>query len=135
MFKRIISVGDVVTSYLVKEGIIPFLSIIDGKTKRQVYVNNIADSKTIHLRNEPGVIRLSVMERIRKILDDNKKSTLLIDGEEDLLVIPAVMYGHIDDVIVYGQPNVGAVGLEVSDIMRWRVKDLLSKFIVKKCNE
>ncbi|ARM75805.1 GTP-dependent dephospho-CoA kinase family protein [Acidianus manzaensis] len=133
-FKRIISVGDVVTKTLLDNEIIPFLSIVDGKTKRKAFIID-KNFQAINVLNEPGVIRLSVMKTLYKILKSDTKGTtfVMVNGEEDLLVIPVVIYGKEGDVVVYGQPNAGAVALEVSEAMKWRVKDIFSKFEVKKC--
>ncbi|AWR97165.1 DUF359 domain-containing protein [Acidianus sulfidivorans JP7] len=133
-FKRIIAVGDVVTKNLFDHGIVPFLTIVDGKTKRKKYMT-LKAINSISITNEAGLIRLSSIKILEKILksDANNSTFIMVDGEEDLLVIPVVIYGRDGDIVVYGQPNAGAVVLEITDIMKWRVKDIFSKFEVKKC--
>ncbi|QKQ99802.1 DUF359 domain-containing protein [Metallosphaera tengchongensis] len=130
-FNRIISVGDVVTSRLLDLGIVPFLAIIDGKTRRTV---NMGTNKTeLVINNEPGVLRYSVMSKVKEILEGEKSISVFVNGEEDMLVIPVILFGKDGDVIVYGQPNAGAVCLENWEGSRWRVLDILSKFIVETC--
>ncbi|BDC19194.1 hypothetical protein HS5_20840 [Acidianus sp. HS-5] len=131
-FERIISVGDVVTQELLKNDKRIFLSVIDGKTKRNIK-SSMKFSKYITVKNEPGIIRLSAMSYIKSALNSFSNSVIYVDGEEDLLVIPATLYGKEGDLIIYGQPNAGAVALEVCEATKWRVKDIFSKFIVKKC--
>lgn len=136
-FSRVISVGDVVTESLLSRNIIPYMSIIDGKTKRTISksLNFATYKRIISIINEPALIRMSTMKLLKNLLEhnDNEKTLVIVDGEEDLLVIPIVLYGKEGDIVIYGQPNAGVVALEVCELMKWRVKDLFSKFIVKKC--
>jgi len=131
---RIITVGDVVTSTLQSSNIIPFLSIIDGKTKRNIKIR-ILEESIIKIKNEKSTIRLSSMNLIQKILnnEDKIRKIILVDGEEDLLVIPVVLFGKDKDIILYGQPNAGAVVIINNKFTRIRVKQIFEKFIVKKC--
>jgi len=132
---RVITIGDVVTSTLESINIIPFLSIIDGKTKRYIQMKIIKEN-SIHVKNEKSLIRLSVMNLIQKILNDEikmDKNVILVDGEEDLLVIPVILFGKNNDIIIYGQPNAGAVLIINNLFVKLRVKQILEKFIVKKC--
>lgn len=131
-FERIITVGDVVTQELLKNGKRIFLSVIDGKTKRSIK-SSMEFSNYIRVKNEPGVIRLSAMSCIKSALNSLSSSVIYVDGEEDLLVIPATLYGKEGDLIIYGQPNAGAVALEVCETTKWRVMNIFSKFTVKKC--
>ncbi len=136
-FERIITVGDVVTQELLKNNKRIFLSIIDGKTKRiiksSMEFSNYKFSNYIRVKNEPGIIRLSAMSCIKSALNSLSSSVIYVDGEEDLLVIPATLYGKEGDLIIYGQPNAGAVALEVCETTKWRVRNIFSKFTVKKC--
>lgn len=132
---RIITIGDVVTSTLVSHGIYPFLSIIDGKTKRHIQLE-VNEENILRVKNERSVIRLSVMNLIQKILNNEIKlenKTILVDGEEDLLVIPVVLFGKDGDIILYGQPNAGAVVIKNNKLVKKRVKEIFQKFLVKKC--
>ena len=129
---RLITVGDVVTSTLYDRNIIPFLSIIDGKTKRQIKVKTVNEN-VIKVKNAKSTIRFSVMKIIKNLLDKNERATILVDGEEDLLVIPVVIFGRNNDIIVYGQPNAGAVVIINNHFVKIRVKQILEKFYVKKC--
>lgn len=137
-FNRVISVGDVVTESLLLRKFTPFLSIVDRKTKRKSLMNiSILNffNKVLTVANEAATIRLSVMKILEEILQNTEvdKTLVIVDGEEDLLVIPVVMYGREGDIVVYGQPNAGPVALEINELTKWRVRDILSKFIIKKC--
>jgi hypothetical protein len=128
---RIISVGDVVTVTLFKHGIKPFLAFVDGKTKRVIKISS--DSYSITLLNEPGLIRLSAMSKIKELLSSNSHNVVFVEGEEDLLVIPVILYSNNGDIIVYGQPNAGIVMIRNNALIKEYVEDLFKRFKVKKC--
>jgi uncharacterized protein (UPF0218 family) len=83
--------------------------------------------------NEQGRIRFSVIDIIKTVFRLNDSSRILIDGEEDLLVMPVVLYSADGDLIIYGQPNAGAVMIINNDLIRWRVKNILQKAKIINC--
>ncbi len=128
--RKIITVGDYVSAFLETNGILPFLEIVDGKTRRKIEVESKWKIK-YKIKNEAGVIRLSAFETIREALSSG--GIILVEGEEDLLVIPVIMYSELGSFIIYGQPGVGAVVIINNNVIRWRTLDLLNKAYVKKC--
>lgn len=137
-YKTIISVGDYVTQLLVKSDLIPDIAIIDMKTKRNqlVELNINKFSKIIKIKNEPGVIRYSTLLILKELIansSSNKNIAILVDGEEDVLVLPISLYAESDTAIIYGQPNAGSVIMEINKYNKWRAYDLFSKLRVKKC--
>jgi len=131
---RLITVGDVVTQTILKFHIKPFLAIVDGKTKRKLVKENFGQFEYIKVKNEPGLIRLSTIREIKDILVHNENDKILmVDGEEDLLVIPVVIYGNFGDIIIYGQPNAGVVVTLNNDFLKRRVLEIFKKFQVTSC--
>ena len=57
----------------------------------------------------------------------------MVRGEEDLLALPCMMYAEDGDIVVYGQPNAGAVLVEVNHFIKWKAWDLFHHMKVKKC--
>lgn len=136
-FNRIITVGDVVTKTLLNYNIYPNLAIIDEKTKRfekLIKIKNLENFNTITIYNEAGVIRFYTICKIRQVMSNltkNSRILIKVEGEEDLLVIPVLLYSHYKDVVLYGQPNVGIVLMESSEPYIWRVKNIISKMLIK----
>ncbi|MEM0363461.1 MAG: DUF359 domain-containing protein [Sulfolobaceae archaeon] len=130
---RIITIGDYVTNFLESNRIFPFLEIVDGKTKRSVSLLLSRKMKEYKAINEQGRIRFSVIDIIKTVFRLNDSSRILIDGEEDLLVMPVVLYSADGDLIIYGQPNAGAVMIINNDLIRWRVKNILQKAKIINC--
>ena len=55
--------------------------------------------------------------------------TVLVDGEEDLAVIPLVMAAPIGALVLYGQPHQGVVLRTVNLEAKETARNLLSHFI------
>lgn len=128
----IISVGDVTTKNLLDMGIIPDIGIVDNKIARKPSKHKI-DYDTIVLRaeNPPGTITKKLWEAIEKgfeLVAGTKDHVLIIvDGEEDLSVVPCVLTSPQNTIILYGQPEEGVVLVE-ADKVRNMMKDLIKKF-------
>ena len=43
---------------------------------------------------------------------------ILVDGEEDLLALPAIFLAPINSLVLYGQPNQGFVLVKITDTVR-----------------
>ncbi|MFP3233587.1 MAG: DUF359 domain-containing protein [Sulfolobaceae archaeon] len=130
---RIITVGDVVTKTVLDLNLTPFLSLVDGKTRRKFNIEKRAVMERV--KNEAGLIRLSTISKIKELLeiDSDASKIVYVEGEEDLLVIPIIIYGKDGDIILYGQPYAGAVVLIIDDLIRRRVMEIFTKFRIVKC--
>jgi hypothetical protein len=133
--KEFVTVGDVVTETAFRLGLRPQMALVDGKTKRVIAkeVKGVEGYEVVNLRNEAGLIRVSAIERLRELISSGKKYLVVVEGEEDLLVIPLVLYLKEGTYVVYGQPNAGVVALEVNEFSRIRVKSLLESFQPEVC--
>jgi len=105
----VIMVGDVVTHNVRKRGIIPAVAIVDGYTMREPcrrmpeIVGNC-----IQVKNPAGTITEDLIRALDAAVK-NPPSTIIVDGEEDLAVIPMVIAAPVGSVILYGQPKKGVV--------------------------
>lgn len=133
---RIISVGDVITQYMLMSGILPDLSIVDHKIYRRKiefpfnyegFYNII-----VYVKNPPGHISEDAWNKIRKYLTTNLKTLIVVDGEEDLLTLPAIVEAPEGSLIFYGQPSIGVVSITVSNSIKGKVRNILKKFIKLK---
>jgi len=133
--KEFVTVGDVVTETAFRLGLRPRMALIDGRTKRVIAkeVKGVEGYEVVTLRNEPGLIRVSAVEKMRELIASGKKYLVVVEGEEDLLVIPLVLHLKEGTYVVYGQPNAGVVALEVNEFSRLRVKNLLESFQPEVC--
>lgn len=132
----VIAVGDIVVSSLVENKLIPNISIYDSRTQRQ----KIEDNRVLEnlpspieiLKNTPGTINCNVVKKlyryISKSLTSTQKYALKIDGEEDLLALPAILLSPIGGVVIYGIKDVGAVIVMVNIEKQTRIMNLLNEF-------
>jgi len=124
---RIISVGDVVSLNLHQYGFNPFLSIIDNISLRtQVMPERLSSEKTVNVVNPQGTITQEAEKAVKDALEQNYHKHIIVEGEEDLLVIVAVLYSTRNDFVVYGQPHQGIVVVKVSDEKKEQAKRLLN---------
>ncbi|MBT4327081.1 MAG: GTP-dependent dephospho-CoA kinase family protein [Candidatus Nitrosopelagicus sp.] len=122
----IITVGDRTTEKMIEFGIIPSLQIIDGIEKREKR-ESIKLEGTIELTvdNPPAEITDSSIEIIKKAFSMDGKIRIMVNGEEDLLVIPVCVYAPDNSVVMYGQPNEGLVIVKITSEIRNKTQKLL----------
>ncbi|MCX6817079.1 MAG: pantetheine-phosphate adenylyltransferase [Candidatus Beckwithbacteria bacterium] len=126
-----IAVGDIAALSLLKEKITPNLAIVDLKTKRQTAFANLSSLglKTgLFATNPPGHLTPDLAGKILTCLS-KKIPTLLVDGEEDLAVLPAILLSPLKTEIFYGQPDLGLVKISVTEKTKTKALKLLEKFI------
>jgi uncharacterized protein (UPF0218 family) len=111
---KIISVGDIVTKNLQDYNIFPDLTIVDNYSMRNKVQPIIHASETVKVENPQGTITKEAINAIKNALKSNKQSHIIVDGEEDLLSLIAVLYAPENSVVVYGQPYEGIVFVKVS---------------------
>ena len=127
--RTIYTVGDVVTHHLIQKGIIPSVAIIDGHTMRSPCNRSPAVfRKRRNARNPPGTLTLELRAALDAAVAD-PVMLILVEGEEDLAVIPLIISAPDGAVVLYGQPGEGVVVCEVNDAAKKKATTLLSCFI------
>lgn len=129
------TVGDVTTASYLETGSLPSLAIVDLKVGRQ-RIKSIDDYEfghgivLQHIQSGPGYISGPALEAIHAWSKQGGAvvKNIIIDGEEDLLVLPAVLYAPIGTIVYYGQPNQGVVEVLVSRDKKKQVEELLNQF-------
>jgi uncharacterized protein (UPF0218 family) len=111
---KIISVGDVVTKNLQDYNIPPDIAIVDNQNLRNKFQLTIQTSKIVKVKNPQGTITREAVEAIKDALKNSEQACIVVDGEEDLLTLIAVLYAPENSVVVYGQPHEGIVLVKVS---------------------
>lgn len=119
--KFLISVGDATTNNLLKNKIYPNISIIDNIIQRKIHDHDIIHTENVlNAKNPPGTITEDLWETIeiaiKRATKDDERQLIVVDGEEDLAVLPCIMLAPENSVLLYGQPNEGLVFLNVSDV-------------------
>jgi hypothetical protein len=120
----LVCIGDVTSWKLA--GVKPEVSVFDEKIKRKP-TKPLTTKPDFTARNPNGTITVEAVNALRTAIQ-NPPSTLFIDGEEDLLALPAVMLAPLGAVVAYGQPNEGLVLVEVTEEKKREVEALLKRF-------
>ncbi len=61
---------------------------------------------------------------IRKAISSEVKVGIIVEGEEDLLTIPAVLLAPNRAIVIYGQPGTGAVVVNINEESKKHYRNL-----------
>jgi uncharacterized protein (UPF0218 family) len=112
--RRLILVGDTVSRNAIQSGIRPDVIIIDHKEMRGEAVKfTHGKPRVFRTINEPGTIDLLAWQAVAEAIEKGD-SVVLVEGEEDLLTLVAIMVAPNGSIVVYGQPGMGIVLVRVS---------------------
>jgi len=126
------SVGDVVTEQLFCSQAPWKVAVVDGYTRRERYLIEIpADVSVIPVNNPPGCISPMLIAAVQEAVSDGGKNSTVINvnGEEDLALLPLLLFAQSGTVLLYGQPNEGIVTLVVDDTSRKLAHEYLQYFV------
>ena len=122
----IITVGDRTTEKMIDFGLIPSLQIIDGVEKREKRdPPKLEGSIELNADNPAAQITPQSIDVIKRAFTLHPPVRLMINGEEDLLVIPACIFAPENSIVLYGQPNQGLVIVKITPEIRNKTQKLL----------
>ena len=134
-----IAVGDIAIVSLLQQNLHLQLAIADLKTKRQqifsglgkLGLHSTATHKAINPASTltPTLIRSLKLGIKQSLITPQSTQSILVDGEEDLAVLPAILLSPLNTAIFYGQPNQGLVYIRVTEKCKQKALSLLQKFI------
>lgn len=117
-----VCIGDRTVERMDELGLSPNLEIIDMKEQRVARsAPNLSKNRaTFYAINEPGTISIQSLDTLNncleQLVDDNEaRIRIVINGEEDLLVLPVVAFFPEGSIVLYGQPNEGLVRVNVEE--------------------
>jgi cytidyltransferase-like protein len=133
----LISVGDIVSLDLYQAGYTLLISIIDHHTRRHAIdpqeIQKYFPVSHHRVTNKRGTINPGVADIF---LTSLKSSTLtkqtqviFVEGEEDLLTLPAILLSPLDTYVIYGQYQVGMCIVKVTEELKTQTKLLLAQFV------
>ncbi|MEM1540055.1 MAG: DUF359 domain-containing protein [Candidatus Bathyarchaeia archaeon] len=106
----IVSVGDVVSRNLVEKNFHPKLLVVDNRVMRlNVEPAKLDADEEKHVKNPPGTITFEALNAIQEAFKTPHRVKVVVDGEEDLLALPAIQHAPENAIIIYGQPHEGLV--------------------------
>jgi len=125
---KLIAVGDIVSRNLYAYNITTHIAITDNQSLREKVEPKIfSDKKLVQVKNPQGTITKEAIVAIQDALQDDKHVQILVEGEEDLLTIIAVLFAPENALVVYGQPNEGIVIVKVTPEKKAKATTTLEK--------
>lgn len=132
--RLVVGVGDAVVKNLIDHGYEPDMSIIDLHIQRKrVHTHfkelGLKPDHVYKVANQAGTLNFEAMTIIETIVRENLYPTVVeIDGEDDLLALAAIFVAPLETYVVYGQPNEGLVMVEVTEKIKYKVRNWLTRF-------
>jgi uncharacterized protein (UPF0218 family) len=124
---KVTTVGDIVSRETLASGIQVNLRIVDQMTLRKsISPVEIKAEHVYRVRNPAGVITRQAWDAIREALQ-HREAVIFVDGEEDLLAIPAILESPDNAFIVYGQPSQGLVVVTASPVTKHEVREMMNR--------
>ena len=124
---RMITVGDVVSLTVRRNGIRPILSVYDGYTERCEMTDFAAlvegEEKEV-VANPAGTITDELDDAVRNALTAGKTDLIRVEGEEDLALMPCILHAPEGTEIVYGWPGKGMMVITTDGTIRKRIEEL-----------
>ena len=121
------TVGDYVTFYVIESGLDPNLAVVDHRVMRQDVDPFNFRRERISVSNPAGTITAEAQRVLWDAITLKKRLGVVVEGEEDLLVLPLMAMMPIGSVIVYGQPREGMVVVTLTEERRRWAKDFMAE--------
>lgn len=113
---KIIAVGDRVSRELSALGVRVDVYIVDDKIERQsVEPFTMRGAVELRCENEPGTISEDAYAAVRDAVSMNGPVVVRVRGEEDLLALVAIIEAPLGSLVIYGQPRMGVVLVDVDE--------------------
>jgi uncharacterized protein (UPF0218 family) len=124
---KVTTVGDVVSRETLAAGIPVNLRIVDQRTlRKRISQVEIKAERTYRVSNPAGVITKEAWDTIKQAMQDTD-AVIYVEGEEDLLAIPAILESPDNAIIIYGQPSQGVVVVTASPDMKTEIKKMANR--------
>jgi hypothetical protein len=128
----LVAVGDVVTYHLREVGHDPQVAVVDGKTERETVSEEVArvldgDARRVEVKNAQATLSEALLRALVDALAHDDPTVLVVEGEEDLATLPAMVAVPPGGSVVYGQPGEGMVLVSVDAETKTEARRLLQR--------
>jgi uncharacterized protein (UPF0218 family) len=125
-------VGDFVAANVIAAGLFPDIVVVDNKTLRAQIKPIVHGLKEVNVPNEAATINAKAWLALRTAVTLKRRVAIVVEGEEDLLVLPLLAEMPLGSVIAYGQPHEGLVAVTVSEERRDWARGFLNRMEMKR---
>ena len=121
-------VGDFTAANIIEADIHTNIIIIDHRTMREeVDPMEHGERTVLNTVNPAGSITSDAWDILDHAVTLNSEVSVIVEGEEDLLVLPLIVMMPVGSVIVYGQPHEGMVAIKVTSKLKEWTQDFLTR--------
>jgi pantetheine-phosphate adenylyltransferase len=130
---KTVAIGDITVQKFNQKNVDQFLSIVDFLVQRQIRFYALPElglnSQNLQkVKNPHGMIMPELFWAIEKAFKMAGKKTILVEGEEDLAVLPVLLISPLGFSVFYGQPNEGLVKIQVTEENKEKAYQLVENF-------
>lgn len=130
--KIIVTVGDATTENLIRLGFELSVEIVDGKEMRiERALPKSRATTQLSVQNPAGHISRDSLEALKYTVKARKPIRIIVNGEEDLLTLPAILVFPYGTSVIYGQPGKGLVIVKVNSRSRGVAFSFIQRMKVK----
>ncbi|WP_435319603.1 GTP-dependent dephospho-CoA kinase family protein [Haloarchaeobius sp. TZWSO28] len=126
----LVAVGDIVTYHFLQAGRRPDVALVDEYTKRDRVddeIHEVVVDPDVTVSNPAGALTEALVVAIQDGLAADGPTTILVDGEEDLATLPAILAAPVGASVVYGQPDEGMVHVRVTEAIQADIRELVER--------
>jgi len=123
---KVVTVGDKVSQDLTDHHILPDVLIVDNKIMRKKIspISATAD-RVVNVKNPAGTITEEAWLAIEKAMEDSRRTKIVVDGEEDLLTLVAILTAPENSLVLYGQPRKRVVVVKATVEIKQKVQKIV----------
>ena len=121
-------VGDFTSESILASSLEPDIVVVDHRVMR-ITVDPLdhGSRQIINTKNAQGTVDAEAWEALEEAVTLKSQASVIVEGEEDLLVLPLISLTPLGSVIVYGQPREGMVVIEVTEEVKGWTDDFLAR--------
>ena len=130
----IATVGDMCTETVHRLGFHIHLAVVDYQTKRVFdpmweKATAMVGDVTVHVSSEAACISSSMYNTILTSWSSPGSVKVVVEGEEDLALLPVILHAPEGATVIYGIPDTGLALVQVDEGARGEVADVLRRFV------
>ncbi|MCW4053127.1 MAG: DUF359 domain-containing protein [Candidatus Bathyarchaeota archaeon] len=102
---KIVSVGDKVSQDLASHSLMPDILIVDNRImRREINPISVSAPVVVNVKNQAGTITDEAWRAVEQAAENSSRVKIVVDGEEDLLSLVAILTMPENSLVLYGQP-------------------------------
>ena len=126
------TVGDYVTYHVMGAGLNPDIAVVDHRVMRVEVEPMAFEREKVTVVNPPGTVTAEAQRVLVEAISLKRRLGVVVEGEEDLLVLPLMAWMPVGSVVVYGQPREGMVVVTLTEERRRWAKEFMDTMEERK---